>query len=161
MTDSIELRGLRVMAYCGILPEEELRRQPFEIDADIDLDLSAASMSDDLASTIDYGSLVERIDQLAVENRYGLLERFAGEIADVLLVPECGLRFASSDRRWLKISPAPVSPSGARSVESSAEAEGPSWWLTSCSPSNGFPMWSPRRRSGRPSRSEAPSNLRS
>lgn len=94
MTDSIELRGLRVMAYCGILPEEELRRQPFEIDADIDLDLSAASMSDDLASTIDYGSLVERIDRLAVENRYGLLERFAGEIADVLLVdaPVAGVR---------------------------------------------------------------------
>lgn len=85
MTDTIELRGLRVMAFCGILPEEVERRQPFEIDVDVDLDLRAAGASDDLDNTIDYGGLVGEIQDLADNVRYGLLERFASEISDVVL----------------------------------------------------------------------------
>lgn len=85
MTDTIELRGLRVMAFCGILPEEVERRQPFEIDVDVDCDLRAAGSSDDLANTIDYGTLVAQISSLAEESRYGLLERFASEVADLVL----------------------------------------------------------------------------
>lgn len=85
MTDTIELRGLRVMAFCGILPEEVERRQPFEIDVDVDCDLRAAGDSDDLDNTIDYGGLVASIEALAVDGRYGLLERFASDIADVAL----------------------------------------------------------------------------
>lgn len=73
------------MAFCGILPEEVERRQPFEIDVDVDLDLSAAASSDDLDNTIDYGGLVAQIDQLAIDVRYSLLERFASEIAEVVL----------------------------------------------------------------------------
>jgi FolB domain-containing protein len=85
VTDSIELRGLRVMAYCGILPEEVARRQPFEIDVDIECDLRAAGVSDDLDNTIDYGAVVGDISKLANEGRYGLLERFASEVADLVL----------------------------------------------------------------------------
>lgn len=85
MTDQIELRGLRVLAFCGILPEEVERRQPFEIDVDVEVDLRAAGGSDDLSNTIDYGAVVDQIAQLAQDVRYGLLERFASEISDVVL----------------------------------------------------------------------------
>ena len=85
MTDTIELRSLRVMAFCGILPEEVERRQPFEIDVDVDCDLSATGSSDDLENTIDYGGLVAAIQALADDQRYGLLERFASEVAEVVL----------------------------------------------------------------------------
>ncbi len=85
VTDAIELRGHRVMAYCGILPEEVERRQPFEIDVDVSCDLSAAAESDDLNNTIDYGGLVASIQALAHDGRYGLLERFANDIAKVVL----------------------------------------------------------------------------
>lgn len=88
MVDTIELRGLRVMAYCGILPEEVDRRQPFAIDVDVDLDLTEAASSDDLRATIDYGALVRSIDELAEGHRYGLLERFASDIATVVLEDE-------------------------------------------------------------------------
>ena len=88
MTDAIELRGLRVLAFCGILPEEIERRQPFEIDVDVHLDLRAAGETDDLDATIDYGALVSGIDALATERRYGLLERFASDIAALLLGDE-------------------------------------------------------------------------
>lgn len=73
------------MAYCGILQEETERRQPFEIDVDVDCDLTAAGSSDDLENTIDYGGLVAEIQALADEQRYGLLERFASEVAGVVL----------------------------------------------------------------------------
>jgi len=88
VTDTIELRGLRVMAYCGILPEEVERRQPFEIDVDVDLDLSDPGSSDDLDKTIDYGGLVDRIGALAENVRYRLLERFATEIAEEVLTAD-------------------------------------------------------------------------
>ena len=85
MTDAIELRALRVMAYCGILPEEVERRQPFEIDVDVSCDLAKAGESDELENTIDYGGLVAAIQALADDGRYGLLERFANDIANVVL----------------------------------------------------------------------------
>ena len=76
------------MAFCGILPEEVERRQPFEIDLDVECDLRAAGDSDDLDNTIDYGGLVAAVEALAIDNRYGLLERFASDIAKVALAYE-------------------------------------------------------------------------
>lgn len=73
------------MAYCGVLDEEQARRQPFEINADVVADLSAAGRSDDLGDTIDYGALTDRVVGLVESNRYSLLEYFAQQIADVLL----------------------------------------------------------------------------
>ncbi len=52
----IEIRSLRVVAVCGVLPEERERPQPLEIDLDLTVDLASASASDDLADTVDYGT---------------------------------------------------------------------------------------------------------
>ena len=59
-SDAILLRSFRVMAYCGVLDEEQARRQPFEINAEVTADLRAAGQSDDLDDTINYGILGER-----------------------------------------------------------------------------------------------------
>jgi dihydroneopterin aldolase len=83
--DCVELRGLRVMALCGVLPEEHTRRQPFEIDVDVFVDLVAAGDSDALGDTVDYGALCDRVDRLASDEQYFLLERFAARVADVVL----------------------------------------------------------------------------
>ena len=83
--DCVELRGLRVMALCGVLPEERTRRQPFVIDVDVFADLTAAGASDALGDTVDYGALCARIDRLAVDEQYSLLERFAARVAEVVL----------------------------------------------------------------------------
>ena len=48
MADRIELRGLRVLGVHGALPDEQVRAQPFEIDLDVDADLSVAGRSDHL-----------------------------------------------------------------------------------------------------------------
>ena len=85
MSDRIELWGLRVVAICGVLPEEKTRRQPFEVDLDVHADLSTASVSDDLADTVDYGGLTGLVAGIADGESFDLLERFAGRIADAVL----------------------------------------------------------------------------
>jgi dihydroneopterin aldolase len=83
--DRVELRGLLVMALCGVLPEERARRQPFEINVDVFVDVSRAGASDALDDTVDYGGLCQRIDDLARDEQYSLLERFATRVAEVVL----------------------------------------------------------------------------
>lgn len=86
--DRILLRGFRVMAYCGVLDEEKARRQPFEINADVVIDLRAAGQTDDLDDTINYGLLGDRIGDLVETGRFALLEYFAQQVAEVLLSDE-------------------------------------------------------------------------
>lgn len=88
MTDRIELRGLRVAAFCGLLPEELERRQPIEVDLDIELDLAPAGATDDLHLTVDYGAVCAAVADLADRQRYLLLERMAAEIAAEVLRSE-------------------------------------------------------------------------
>ena len=83
--DCIELRGLRVRAVCGVLPEERERSQPFEFDIDVYTDLADAAASDDLVDTVDYGTLCALVAGIADDERFELLERFAGRVAEALL----------------------------------------------------------------------------
>ena len=85
MSDVIELRGLRVRALCGVLPEEKGRLQPFGFDIDVHTDLVAAAASDDLSDTVDYGSLCAVVSGIADNEQFDLLERFAGRVAEALL----------------------------------------------------------------------------
>ena len=88
MTDRLELRGLRVMGICGALPEERDRPQPLEIDLDVELYLAPAGRSDDLADTLDYGAVAERVERVVAEGRFHLLEALAERIAEVARVDE-------------------------------------------------------------------------
>jgi dihydroneopterin aldolase len=85
MSDRIEVRGLRVLALCGVLPEERERTQPFAIDLDVEADLSSAGRTDDLDDTIDYGRICAEVEKVATTEQFGLLERFAQRVADVVL----------------------------------------------------------------------------
>lgn len=83
--DVIELRGLRLVGVVGILPEERTRPQPLEVDLDVEVDLTAAGLSDDLADTVDYGSLCELVADTVRAGAPHLLERLAAQLADVVL----------------------------------------------------------------------------
>ena len=52
MNDWIEVRGLRVVAICGVLDEERTRAQPLQVDLDVEVDANAAATSDDVADTV-------------------------------------------------------------------------------------------------------------
>jgi dihydroneopterin aldolase len=86
--DSILLRGLRVVGTHGVLAEEQARAQPFEVDVELTVDLGAASRSDDLDDTVDYGSAAGLVATIVGTERFALLERLAGRIADALLASD-------------------------------------------------------------------------
>lgn len=81
----LEVRGVRVLAIHGVLPEERERAQPFEFDLDVHFDMTVASKSDDLDDTIDYSPIV----QLAVDVMNGppcnLIEKLAREMGEAVL----------------------------------------------------------------------------
>lgn len=83
--DRVELRGLRVSGVCGVLPEEQIRAQPLEIDLDLHLDLAVAGRSDALADTVDYGAVVEAVAQRVEIGKHQLLEHLAQRLADEVL----------------------------------------------------------------------------
>lgn len=83
--DRIELRGLRVTGVHGVLEEERQRRQPFEVDLDVWADLAAASASDRLEDTVDYGALAAAAESVVASRSFRLLEALAGEVARVVL----------------------------------------------------------------------------
>lgn len=85
VSDRIEIRGLRVVGHHGVLAHERADGQLFVVDADLDVDLSAAAASDDLADTVDYGKLAERLAAEVRGTRFDLIEALAGHLADIAI----------------------------------------------------------------------------
>jgi dihydroneopterin aldolase len=85
MSDRIEIRGLRALGIIGVLSEERERPQPFEVDLDLEADLSTAGASDALDDTIDYGVAVAVAEKVVQTEQHLLLERVAQRIAEDLL----------------------------------------------------------------------------
>ena len=83
--DTISLRGLRVFAYHGVLEEEQSAGQEFVIDVTLQLDLTIPASSDNLADTIDYGALAAAIHDRVATDRWDLIERVAGRVAELVM----------------------------------------------------------------------------
>jgi dihydroneopterin aldolase/2-amino-4-hydroxy-6-hydroxymethyldihydropteridine diphosphokinase len=81
--DRILVSRLREMGVHGVLAEEQVRPQPFEVDLELFVDLAAAGRSDALDDTVDYGALSEAVRTVVASEHYQLLERLAQRIADV------------------------------------------------------------------------------
>jgi dihydroneopterin aldolase len=81
--DTIAITGLRELGIHGVLPEEQARPQPFEVDVELSVDLSAAGESDSLDDTVDYSAVAEAVSRVVKSERYLLLERLATRIAEV------------------------------------------------------------------------------
>jgi 7,8-dihydroneopterin aldolase/epimerase/oxygenase len=85
LADRIELRRLVASGFCGILPEEQQRPQPLEIDIDIRTDLGRAGVSDHVDDTVDYGVVCDVVERVVRTERFALLERLAARVAEVVL----------------------------------------------------------------------------
>jgi len=85
LSDRIELRGIELLVFCGVLDEEQTRKQPFEFDIDIYLELTAAAVDDDLTKTVNYGATIELISSMLDKERFLLLERMATRVGDLVL----------------------------------------------------------------------------
>jgi dihydroneopterin aldolase len=84
MSDKITIKGIRGFGYHGVFDFEKRDGQDFYVDLEIDIDLSAASRSDQLSDSVDY-SLLTAIAKEAVEKlQFDLIERLAGFIGETI-----------------------------------------------------------------------------
>ena len=85
MTDEIALTGIRAVGFHGVYEHERREGQEFVADVVLDLSLRAAAASDDVADTVHYGELAERVAAVLAGEPADLLETVAQRIADVAL----------------------------------------------------------------------------
>ena len=85
MTDQLAVRGIEIHAHHGVFDFERRDGQLFVIDLLLGVDTRPAAEQDDLARTVDYGTLVGSV-RTAVENDpVDLIETLAQRIAEVCL----------------------------------------------------------------------------
>ncbi|MBW4620610.1 MAG: dihydroneopterin aldolase [Cyanosarcina radialis HA8281-LM2] len=83
--DSIELTGIRCYGYTGLLPEEQVLGQWFEVDIRLWLDLAPAGSSDSIADTLDYRGVIATVQQLVKTSKFALVEKLATAIVEAVL----------------------------------------------------------------------------
>ncbi|MDQ1712167.1 MAG: 7,8-dihydroneopterin aldolase/epimerase/oxygenase [Frankiaceae bacterium] len=78
----VRISGLRVRGFHGVLASERRDGQVFVVDAALTVPVPP---SDDLAGTVDYGALSERLAAVVAGEPVDLIETLAGRLADVCL----------------------------------------------------------------------------
>ena len=81
MSDHLRLKNLTFHASHGLLPEEARLGQRFEVDVELRLDVAAAGTQDDPALTVDYTQVIDLVEEVATQRRFGLVEALAEAIA--------------------------------------------------------------------------------
>src|SRR3954454_17675520 len=85
---TIVIKGLRELGVHGVLPEEQVRPQPFEVDVELTVDLSSGGQRAALDDSVGYSAVAEAVSRVVTSERYSLLERLATRIAEVCRVDE-------------------------------------------------------------------------
>jgi dihydroneopterin aldolase len=83
--DRIALEGLRARGHHGVYDSERQQGQEFAVDVVLEVDLSAAAASDDVADTVHYGELAERLVAIVTGPPVNLIETLAQRLADACL----------------------------------------------------------------------------
>ncbi len=83
--DHLTLTGLRAFAHHGVFAEERENGQEFVLDLTVWLDLASAAKSDDLARTLHYGELAERVVAAVERDPVDLIETVAERVAALVL----------------------------------------------------------------------------
>lgn len=83
--DEIVLTGLTVSGHHGVYAKEREEGQDFRVDLHLRLSLEQAGASDDVADTVHYGELAERVADVIAGEPVNLIETLAERIAAVAL----------------------------------------------------------------------------
>ncbi|MEO6885570.1 MAG: dihydroneopterin aldolase [Jatrophihabitantaceae bacterium] len=84
-SDVIALTGLRVRGNHGVFDFERRDGQDFVVDVALEFDTATAAASDQLADTLDYGTLAHGLAAVISGEPVNLLETLVGRLADVCL----------------------------------------------------------------------------
>jgi dihydroneopterin aldolase len=83
--DVIEIRGIRGFGRHGVFEQERADGQEFVVDVRLELDTRPAAASDDLADTVNYGVVAERVHAAIENDPVDLIETLAHRIAELCL----------------------------------------------------------------------------
>ena len=82
---TIELHGILLHGYHGVLDEERRDGQRFIVDVELDLAHEQAARTDAIDEAVDYRRVAARVREISDARAYHLLEAFSAAIADALL----------------------------------------------------------------------------
>lgn len=88
MADRITLTGLKVRGFHGVYEHERRDGQDFVVDATLWLDSRPAAASDDLADTVDYGGLANRLATGVEGEPVNLIETLAARLCELCMADE-------------------------------------------------------------------------
>jgi dihydroneopterin aldolase len=87
--DTLRISAIRAWGHTGYFDAEQELGQWFEVDLEITLDLSRTGEDDELAHTLNYAAVIERVKELVQNSRFRTIERLNTRICDaVLAFPE-------------------------------------------------------------------------
>ena len=79
--DKIIIKNLEVFYHVGVPDEERVQPQRLLITVEMEHDISAAAMADDLKKTIDYYAVAQRLLKFGEDRSWKLIEKLANDIA--------------------------------------------------------------------------------
>jgi dihydroneopterin aldolase len=82
---TITLTGLRARGHHGVYDFEREQGQDFIVDVTVELDLSKAAATDDVAETVHYGQLADRLVEIVAGDPVNLIETLADRLATACL----------------------------------------------------------------------------
>ena len=82
---TIELQGIVLHGFHGVLEHERRDGQRFLVDVELDLEHEQASRTDRIEDAVDYREVVARVRAISDARAYQLLEAFTAAIADALV----------------------------------------------------------------------------
>lgn len=82
--DIIFLGGLEIETIIGIYDWERIKKQTVVLDIEMAFDIKKAAETDDIAHTLDYKAVSERVVSFVENSEFFLVEKLIEEIAAVL-----------------------------------------------------------------------------
>ena len=83
--DIIFLRNLKIDTVIGIYDWERRIKQTVILDLEMATDIKKAAKSDDIADTLDYKAIAQRVISFVEESEYKLVETLAERIAEIIV----------------------------------------------------------------------------
>jgi dihydroneopterin aldolase len=85
VSDVIRIEGIEAFGYHGVFPQEKREGQTFLVDVDIETSFDEAIAHDDVAYTVDYGVVAERVAEIIQGEPADLIETVCDRIVTMVL----------------------------------------------------------------------------
>ena len=85
VSDVIRIEGIGAFGYHGVFPQEKREGQTFLVDVDIETSFDQAIAHDDVAYTVDYGVVAERVAEIIQGEPADLIETVCDRTVTMVL----------------------------------------------------------------------------